>query len=384
MVIQADDERHLPRQGVRRTAVAGIIGAEAHFNQIEDAVVDFAVANAVLEAAGEAESGADRVHDLSACRRFDSSLVAVLLERAPSRPLRLAGGLFVLMLDLGRPERMVVAATHYNFKSVFAWNVFLYSGMFAIVGVYLWTLMEPRLGRWSKPAGLAAFAWRIVLTTGTGSIFAFLVARQAYGSALLAPLFIVMSFAWGLAVFLVVLVFGPQAVDPVAVGLGLLAALSDRRLHRRAEQGVGGTQAQALRYIAANAYVEAFSSRPALQVSGERAFYVVGPTILALVFEVAQIGALALVQDGVDERHPPLEALPGKSGWPTSADVQGATSPGGQTTVTVCAEAADRLTVLVSMVSLTLAVALAVPITRLSKLPPETLLMVAVRLEGST
>ena len=69
----------------------------------------------------------------------------------------LVGGLFVLMLDLGRPERMVVAATHYNFKSVFAWNVFLYSGMFAIVGVYLWTLMEPRLGAWSKPAGLAAF-----------------------------------------------------------------------------------------------------------------------------------------------------------------------------------------------------------------------------------
>jgi Ni/Fe-hydrogenase subunit HybB-like protein len=116
----------------------------------------------------------------------------------------LVGGLFVLMLDLGRPERMIVAATHYNFKSVFAWNVFLYSGMFAIVGIYLWTLMEPRLGRWSKPAGLAAFAWRIVLTTGTGSIFAFLVARQAYGSALLAPLFIVMSFAWGLAVFLIV------------------------------------------------------------------------------------------------------------------------------------------------------------------------------------
>jgi molybdopterin-containing oxidoreductase family membrane subunit len=116
----------------------------------------------------------------------------------------LAGGLFVLMLDLGRPERMVVAATHYNFTSVFAWNVFLYSGMFAIVAVYLWTLMEPRLGAWSKPAGLAAFAWRIVLTTGTGAIFAFLVARQAYGSALLPPLFIVMSFAWGLAVFLVV------------------------------------------------------------------------------------------------------------------------------------------------------------------------------------
>jgi Ni/Fe-hydrogenase subunit HybB-like protein len=116
----------------------------------------------------------------------------------------LAGGLMVLMLDLGRPERLIVAATHYNFKSVFAWNVFLYSGMVAIVAVYLWTMFEHHLNHWSKPAGVAALVWRFALTTGTGSIFGFLVARQAYQSALLAPLFIVLSFAWGLAVFLAV------------------------------------------------------------------------------------------------------------------------------------------------------------------------------------
>ncbi|MFO1314232.1 MAG: NrfD/PsrC family molybdoenzyme membrane anchor subunit [Burkholderiales bacterium] len=115
----------------------------------------------------------------------------------------LAGGLAVLMLDLGRPERMIVAATHYNFTSVFAWNVFLYTGMFAIVAAYLWTLLERRMYGYSRAAGLAAFVWRFVLTTGTGMIFAFLVARQAYGSALLPPLFIVMSLAWGTAVFLV-------------------------------------------------------------------------------------------------------------------------------------------------------------------------------------
>ena len=116
----------------------------------------------------------------------------------------LAGGLMVLMLDLGRPDRVLIAATHYNFKSVFAWNVFLYSGLFAIVGVYLWTMFERRLNRYSKKAGLAAFVWRFVLTTGTGSIFGFLVARQAYQSAVLAPMFIVLSFGWGLAVFLIV------------------------------------------------------------------------------------------------------------------------------------------------------------------------------------
>ncbi|HJW23316.1 MAG TPA: NrfD/PsrC family molybdoenzyme membrane anchor subunit [Rhodocyclaceae bacterium] len=116
----------------------------------------------------------------------------------------LGGGLMVLMLDLGRPDRIIVAATHYNFTSVFAWNVFLYSGMFTIVALYLWTLMERRMKPYSKPAGLMAFIWRLVLTTGTGSIFGFLVARQAYGSAVLAPMFIVMSFAWGLAVFYIV------------------------------------------------------------------------------------------------------------------------------------------------------------------------------------
>lgn len=116
----------------------------------------------------------------------------------------LAGGLMVLMLDLGRPDRVIVAATHYNFTSVFAWNVFLYSGMAAVVGLYLWTMFERRMNRYSRAAGIAALVWRFALTTGTGSIFAFLVARQAYQSAVLAPLFIVLSFAWGLAVFLIV------------------------------------------------------------------------------------------------------------------------------------------------------------------------------------
>lgn len=117
----------------------------------------------------------------------------------------LAGGLTILMLDLGRADRVIVAMTYYNFKSVFALNVFLYTGFFTIVAVYLWTMMERRMNPFSKPAGIAAFIWRLLLTTGTGSIFGFLVARQAYDSALLAPMFIIMSFAYGLAVYLLVL-----------------------------------------------------------------------------------------------------------------------------------------------------------------------------------
>ncbi len=113
----------------------------------------------------------------------------------------LAGGLMVLVLDLGRPERLVVAATKYNFSSIFAWNMILYSGFFAIGGLYLWMLLERRFNRYSTAVGTFAFAWRVILTTGTGSILGFLVARQAYSSAVLAPLFIALSLAWGLAAF---------------------------------------------------------------------------------------------------------------------------------------------------------------------------------------
>ena len=116
----------------------------------------------------------------------------------------ISGGLAVIMLDLGRADRLMVAATHFNPTSVFGWNVILYPVFYGIVAVYLWTMMEQRMNPYTKVAGFATFIWRIVLTTGTGSIFAFLVARQAYGSALLAPMFIIMSFSWGLAVFLVV------------------------------------------------------------------------------------------------------------------------------------------------------------------------------------
>ncbi len=117
----------------------------------------------------------------------------------------LLGGLLVLVLDLGRPDRLIIAMTHYNFKSVFAWNIFLYTGFLLVVSVYLWMMFEPRMNRFAKVSGTLAFTWRIVLTTGTGLIFGFLVARQAYDTALMAPLFIAMSLSWGTAFFILFL-----------------------------------------------------------------------------------------------------------------------------------------------------------------------------------
>ncbi|MBM3391646.1 MAG: molybdopterin oxidoreductase [Betaproteobacteria bacterium] len=116
----------------------------------------------------------------------------------------MAGGLAVLAADLGRPDRLIVAMTHFNFKSIFALNMMFYSGFFVIVAAYLVTMMDRSLNPYSKVLGFLAFFWRLALTTATGSIFGFLIARNAYGSALLAPMFIIYSFAYGLAAFLIV------------------------------------------------------------------------------------------------------------------------------------------------------------------------------------
>ncbi len=123
----------------------------------------------------------------------------------------LIGGLAVLLLDLGRPDRLIIAMTHYNFKSIFAWNIILYTGFITIVGVYLWTMMDKTVTRYNKIAGWGAFIWRLILTTGTGSIFGFLVAREAYDAAIMAPLFIASSFVYGMAFTVWVLITMCQA-----------------------------------------------------------------------------------------------------------------------------------------------------------------------------
>ena len=125
-----------------------------------------------------------------------STLVAIAL---------LTGGLMVLVLDLGRPDRLIVAMTYYNFKSIFAWNMILYNGFFAIVGIYAWFMLDRTMKKYSRYAGIAAFVWRLALTTGTGSIFGFIVARSGYDMAMMAPMFVIMSFSFGLAFFILVL-----------------------------------------------------------------------------------------------------------------------------------------------------------------------------------
>ncbi len=157
---------------------------------------------------------------VAASGALNVATIGSVFGRTPYKPLGrlsgllavalLMGGLLVLVLDLGRPDRLLVAMTHYNLRSIFAWNILLYTGFMAIVIAYLWTMAERTGNKYTKPVGILAMIWRLALTMGTGSIFGFLVAREAYDSAILAPLFVLMSFAYGLAVFMLVLLFAFQ------------------------------------------------------------------------------------------------------------------------------------------------------------------------------
>jgi Ni/Fe-hydrogenase subunit HybB-like protein len=121
----------------------------------------------------------------------------------------LIGGLTILVLDLGRPDRLIVAMTTNNFKSIFAWNIYLYTGFVIVVATYLFAMMDRRASQstvFGKTIATIAFLWRLILTTGTGSIFGFLVARAAYHGASMAPLFIAASFLYGLAFMIIVLI----------------------------------------------------------------------------------------------------------------------------------------------------------------------------------
>jgi molybdopterin-containing oxidoreductase family membrane subunit len=153
-----------------------------------------------------AASGALNVASISSV--FDQKLYKPLARLSGLLAMTLLiGGLLVLVLDLGQPARLIVAMTTYNFKSIFAWNVLLYVGFLGIVAVYLFTMMERKANSYTKGVGVVAFVWRLILTTGTGSIFGFLVARQGYDAALMAPMFVIMSFAYGLAFFILMLMF---------------------------------------------------------------------------------------------------------------------------------------------------------------------------------
>ena len=100
--------------------------------------------------------------------------MASVFGRTPYKPMArlsgllaiafLIGGLAVLVLDLGRPDRLIVAMTTFNLKSIFAWNIFLYIGFLVVVAAYLFVQMERSMNRYA-----GAFGWFAFVCSGSCS-----------------------------------------------------------------------------------------------------------------------------------------------------------------------------------------------------------------------
>jgi len=232
---------------------------------------------------------------VAASGALNGASIASVFGHAPYRPIArlsavlavslLVGGLAVLVLDLGRPDRLLVAMTTYNFKSIFAWNIYLYTGFMAVVGVYLYVQMSRFPYKYVRVAGTVAFLWRLALTTGTGSIFGWLVARPGYDAAVMAPLFIAMSFSFGLAVFILVLV-------------GLFK-LTGRQIGRMLLRRLGGLLAL---FAGAVLYFTAVQHLTALYAAEHRAFehfILAGGTHISWLFWVGQVVIGGLIPIGL-------------------------------------------------------------------------------------
>ena len=167
---------------------------------------------------------------IAATGALNVAMAASVFGKAAYRPLAplsalvslalLVGGLAVLMLDLGRSDRMIVGITRLNFQSIFALRVVLYDGFMASVGVYLWFLLERRMNRYVRPVAILAFLWQLLLVTGTGLEFGFNIGRPVYDTALYAPMFIAFSSAYGTAILILIQLAVCRWEDrPVSEGL---------------------------------------------------------------------------------------------------------------------------------------------------------------------
>jgi Ni/Fe-hydrogenase subunit HybB-like protein len=138
----------------------------------------------------------------------------------------LLGG-FLVILDLGHPERIYKVITSWNASSVMAWMGIFYSVYAAIVVAALYLALRTRLvergrrsilarvlalgsvrldaasrtrdRRWLRRLGAAGIPIAIVLPVGVGALFAVAKARPGWFSGLLPILFLITALASGAA-----------------------------------------------------------------------------------------------------------------------------------------------------------------------------------------
>ncbi|VAX25270.1 hypothetical protein MNBD_NITROSPINAE04-411 [hydrothermal vent metagenome] len=124
-----------------------------------------------------------------------ASLLAILL---------IVSALMAIIMDWGRPDRVLVPFFHFQPRSMFSLNAILYNAYMGVGFLYLLAQFKEN-EKWTKILGLAAVFIAIGVHSGTGAIFGFVYVRELYNSPLLAPSFIAAALSSGTAMMIIVL-----------------------------------------------------------------------------------------------------------------------------------------------------------------------------------
>ena len=118
------------------------------------------------------------------------------------------GALVAIATDLGRPEnfwRLFMFFYWNNMTSMFAINTILYGGYFVISIAYLGIIFSGSKV-WMKRWGCLAIGWAAMVHMGTGMIFGFMEAREAWFSPIKPLEFLTAAVTSGVALLIVVVV----------------------------------------------------------------------------------------------------------------------------------------------------------------------------------
>jgi Ni/Fe-hydrogenase subunit HybB-like protein len=139
------------------------------------------------------------------------------------------GAMLAIAIDLGRPEkfwRLFMFFYLNNMKSMFAINGVLYGGYFIISLVYLGIIFTGNK-RAAKITGTVAAVWAVLVHMGTGAIFGFIAAREAWASSIKPLEFLAAALTSGVALLIVVVTLtlslsGRRLSKDVVASLGRL------------------------------------------------------------------------------------------------------------------------------------------------------------------
>ena len=126
--------------------------------------------------------------------------VAVLLSI-----VLIIGAMIAIIADLGRPEkfwRLFMFFYLNNMTSMFAINGVLYGGYLVISVVYLGIILSGNQ-KLCKRMGILAISWAALVHMGTGAIFGFIAAREAWFSPIKPLEFLAAAVTSGLALLIV-------------------------------------------------------------------------------------------------------------------------------------------------------------------------------------